>query len=72
MSGAESATTTDLGLTGRIPDGVEIEGLAMKRPGIKMKTPERSGFVISDPRRVVIDELTVKASLGGLIENELI
>ncbi len=66
LTGAESVTIADLGLTGLIPNGVEIEGLEIKLPGIRMKTPERGGSVISDPRRVVVDELTVKASLGLL------
>ncbi|MCC6620256.1 MAG: type II secretion system protein GspN [Deltaproteobacteria bacterium] len=68
MTGAESVTIGDLGLSGFIPSGVEIEKLEMRLPGVKVKTPERGGTALTEPRVVKVDALEVEtASLSGLL-----
>ncbi|MFO0751052.1 MAG: type II secretion system protein GspN [Myxococcota bacterium] len=73
-TGAETVTIDDLGLTGLgmlgvVPSGVEVKGVQMTLPGVKKKTTQQGGSVITDKRKVTIDRLAAKAGLSGILAN---
>lgn len=63
---AERVDIADLGITGLWPSGVELTGLEIELPPLKVKTPERGVDVLGGPRLMSVEELAVHGDLLGL------